>query len=251
MGPSFALKGLHMRVACVSLVLLASTAYSQAPVGDGKHIEILRPGPVDAAAEKDLQGAVWWVLFQAPGEVVRLRYTSLTVEPRFNPVTMGFDLLLRADGFPDDEVILLFHGTEELPRGPVSTSFCGQLPLLPGLELALGPGKTVSLEAHTLHRSSPIGLATYRLRLMASGGHGQDLFEAPLKELRNPAQTLGSEFPLLLWAGDLDQDARTDLLLRIWDRHTGPRLKLFLSARAAAGELAGPAATCSLAAGAR
>ena len=50
-------------------------------------------------------------------------------------------------------------------------------------------------------------------------------------------RTEGADTPSLLWAGDLDRDGKTDLLLNMGSDNAGRHFGLFLSSEAEAGQL--------------
>lgn len=183
-------------------VLACFPVFAQPPLGDGSKIEVLMPGVKTSEMTQAVAGEVWWVLFQAAGEEVRLRYAPLIVAPRMLPDT-SFVKDVHADGFENNEVIVLFRGTEELERGPVSTVFCGELVLAPGVSVALGPPAEGRLYLEAGKRRPDAEAAVVALRTEA--GREQELVTYGLAP--------GGGLPVLRWAGDLDKDHRLDVLL--------------------------------------
>jgi len=220
-----------------SVLFLAGVSLAQPPAGDGASIRILQPGKYidDVAANS---GEIWWVLYATPGDGVRLRYTPLCVTdvPDWGP-------RVQAEGFADEEVVLLFSGTREIPRGPVATTFLGNLPLTPGTEVWLGQVGRDLLRVHPFRRSvisnTPMNEATlgeYRIELCQGGSANQTLFKAQWSGEPSGGSDYNDYLPSLLWAGDLDKDDRLDLLLDVRQHYAAPKIALYLSSHAQPGE---------------
>jgi len=202
------------------LILFATPAWAQPPVGDGAKIEIALPGAGYGDDVKAMQGESWWVLFATPGDGVRLRYAPLRVAKDAQGYTVN------AEGFVADEVVLLFRGNKELPRGPVSTVFLGEASLQAGQAISLGQaGNRVTLGARQARENALVLTLTHKAQ------------EQELLHTTGPST--------LLWTGDLDKDDQLDLLLR-HEADTVPTLVLFLSTYAAPGELVHAVATWKL-----
>ncbi len=214
---------------CIVIAGIAcASAFAQPPSGDGSRFGILLPGENFAPWLIPLPGDIWWVLFQAAGEQVRLRYAPLNVTSRMLPDT-SFVTEVHAEGFEDDEVIVFFRGTKDLPRGPVSTVFSGALPLVPGLNVALGPegGGQRALEVAAI-KEGDAPLKGLNILLRSTDGTSQLLYTAMPGHL--------GAVPHLRWAGDLDKDHQLDLFFENPVGGHPTNAMLFLSSYAEAGE---------------
>lgn len=231
-----------LRIALQLLLILVSLpVLAQPPVGDGSKIEVLKPGAKMFEDTLAVDGETWWVLFQAAGEEVRLRYAPLVVRP-YSATRRNISVA----GIPTDEVILLFRGTKELPRGPVSTVFNGSISLAPGTSLDLGspPSFGFTIEAQPYQQSGssnqPINTPTdgdYEIRLMQGEVCKQVLFKTFWQSESKKLNTFDEALPRLLWAGDLDKDHKLDLILDLSTHYAGAEYVLFLSTYATSEEL--------------
>jgi hypothetical protein len=222
---------------CIVIAGIAcASALAQPPLGEGAKIEALVPGVNTAFVPSLSTGETWWVLFQSAGEQVRLRYAPLRVETRLLP-DMSYAYDVHAEGFEDNEVILLFRGTKDLPRGPVSTVFSGGLPLVPGLSLKLGPEGAGRRTLETVASKEPVvvvvsegnpPLKALNISLRAEDGTSQLLSSALLGK--------DGAVPILRWAGDLDKDHQLDLFIDNPVSVYPTRIALLLSSYAEDGE---------------
>lgn len=205
-----------MGAACI-----AAGALALPPLGDGRQLRILPAGYTDADVTVQ-PGEEWWVLFSTPGASPWLRYTPLNVSPK----DAEGDRHIEAPGFADDEVILLFQGTKELLRGPVTTYFNGSLALPPGLKMRFGPSEKA---AELVVDSDPVKdeaeITRYTLR-----------WREQTLVLPTTIRNYPGDYARLLWVGDLDQDNRPDLLLDTALVHSERKLCLYLSGCAEQGE---------------
>ena len=201
-------------IALLGAVWMAAGAFALPPLGDGTQFRILPAGYTDGEVSVS-PGEDWWVLFSTPGASPWLRYTPLKVGPKD---TDGYRHI-EAPGFADREVILLFQGSKELQRGPISTYFNGHLDLPPGLRMSFGPGAKepeLVVDSDPLKDESEITRYTVRWR---------DQTLVPPTDIRN----YPGDYAHLLWVGDLDQDDRPDLLLDTGLVHSERKLSLYLS----------------------
>ena len=221
----------------VATVVTTASAFAQLPAGDGSKIEALVPGEYTEMLPSHWKMQAWWVLFQAPGEQVRLRYAPLEFKARMLPDTSVVHDI-HAEGFEDNEVILLFRGTKELPRGPVSTVFSGALPLVPGLSVSLGPEGAGQRTLEAVASKEPIVAGANK------GDPPQNFLHISLRTADGKSQLLYTAFlgndgtvPILRWAGDLDKDHQLDLFIENPRSIHATRISLFLSSYAEEGEL--------------
>lgn len=190
-------------------------------------------------------------LFRAPDGSALLAPTTLRVEA-------VRDVLVDAEGEATGKAVSA--------AGPGEALF-----FVAGLELDHGPVTQVSSERRPMPVREPLELSLdgrlWTLGVECAGARGRDLVDCAVV-LTGPAgsrQTLarypegtadsspaaeeptfvvGDNWPTLLWAGDLDRDGRLDLLFDRSDHYNVTDRVLYLSSRAAEGELVHPAATC-------
>ena len=199
-------------------------AYAQPPKGDGTHVEILAPGRFCAAEMPGRTGDTWWVLYTSPGEGPRLRYSPLTVSP--DPDLPGaYDV--QVDYFGSADVLLLFRGTPELPRGPVATCFQGAARLVGGTRLVLGTGAQQVMLGAIREQPAPDREA-YTV-VLANDTVQQNLVASSWPRTGTPARDETYSYPELRWAGDLDKDDRIDLFLNLSADPARSRGALYLS----------------------
>lgn len=198
----------------LAMACVAALAPAQPPEGDGKQVEIAFPGKAPGASALALEGQVWWVLFNTPGDGVRLRYVPLHVSGDARGCGIA------AEGFEASEVVLLFRGTVTLPRGPVSTSFVGELPLHPGDSLRLGQGYPGSAD---------------QIVATLAGKHSVDIGLGRADQRQRLVDKC--EDVVLRWAGDLDHDDRLDYLLQYAPKGGTTERALYLSGHAVEGAL--------------
>lgn len=211
------------------LLALATTdaALAQPPKGDGAHVEIIAPGRYCAAEMSGRTGDTWWVLYTSPADGPRLRYSPLTITP--DPAMPGA-YNVQADYFANADILLLFRGTPELPRGPVATCFQGAARLVGGTRLVLGTGAQQIMLGAIREQPSPDREA-YAV-VLANDTLQQDLLSNTWAATGAPAQEDTYNYPELRWAGDLDKDDRIDLFLNLSATPARSHGALYLSSRA-------------------
>jgi hypothetical protein len=120
---------------------------------------------------------------------------------------------VEADYFNGADILLLFRGTPELPRGPVATCFQGAARLVGGTRLVLGTGAQQLMLGATREQFSPDREA-YAV-VLANDTLQQNLLSNTWPSTRTPTREDTYNYPELRWAGDLDKDDRIDLFLNL------------------------------------
>jgi len=180
-----------------------------------------------------------WLALTDDGSGFQLTETRLQVRSLPHPLNDTPALSVDADA--PGEVRVLFHGVPKAQEGPVPTTYAGSRTLVPGTWQAVGAshGGTLILVAsdddgqtdpELLDPHGPAHLLVQRLPLAPAPGHAT---------VPTAVQDLGpvDGTARLLWAGDLDGDGVTDLLLDETTRDGLTRARLWLSSDASTGEI--------------
>jgi hypothetical protein len=127
--------------------------------------------------------------------------------------------------------LLMVRGSSSLRSGPVDTVFFGDRYLYPGehVSFSLNAGTRFGFLAYG--SAMPDSAVTnYSIRMLSSSIE-QVIAEFPVIDTDGP--------PKLLWAGDLDRDDKPDVLFDLTTSYAGRLYVLFLSSKAADGQLIG------------
>jgi len=184
-----------------------------------------------------------WLALSDDGSGFHLRPTRLEVRSLTHPLSDAPALWI--DAAVPGEIRMLLHGVPSARAGPVPTTFAGSRTLVPGTSQPLGAahGGTLMLiasdedgqtDAELVDAHSPVHLLIQQVPLPPAPGQPAPALVQDLGPVDGTAR--------LLWAGDLDGDLVTDLLLdeTTWDGVT--RARLWLSSEAATGAVVAEAA---------
>ncbi|MFN7974166.1 MAG: hypothetical protein U0166_17755 [Acidobacteriota bacterium] len=189
-------------------------------------------------------GERWMGMF-ASGDGYELRPVVLDIS---SDRSWGMDLGDLAEGtrvaVSGDAVPELIFDVPALHEGPITTVFVGQmsLPRRGALTLPLDDARLtiVSDEAPASGDESEAGC-----NLVLSTRSGRQVLESyagcAMRVIAEPMAMAGS-LPLVLWAGDMDDDGKIDLLLAGSDEDGHDVMRLYLSSHAGDGGLVGVAA---------
>lgn len=226
-------------MSAATMVLAAAAAHARP--------HLLIPGVHMARDLGSLNGVLdadGWLALTDDGSGFQLRETRLHVRSLSHPLSDAPALSIDADA--PGEVRVLFHGVPTAQAGPVPTTYAGSRTLVPGTWQTVGAshGGTLVLVAsdddgqtdpELLDLHSP---AYLRVQLLPfAPAHGQVAVPTVVQDL-GPVDGTAR----LLWAGDLDGDDVTDLLLDETTRDGVTRARLWLSSDASTGEIVAEAA---------
>ena len=225
---------------------IATLVFTAAAAQAGPHL--ITPGlhtATDLGSSTEVLEADGWLALSDDGSGFHLTRTRLKVRSMSHP--LGDAAALRVDADVPGDLRFLLHGVPTAHEGPVPTTYAGSRTLIPGTWQAVGTahGGTLVLIASDedgqtntdlVDAHSPAHLRIQRMALAPSYG--------PSPAAPSLVQDLGpvDGTARLLWAGDLDGDLVTDLLLdeTSWDGIT--RARLWLSSEAPAGAIVAEAA---------
>ena len=185
----------------------------------------------------------WYALTDRDG-AFQLVPTSIELNRLPHPLNEA--AALQIDATVDGDVRFLVHGVPTAQPGPVPTTYAGARTLVPGTWQTVGYSPEASL---LLVASDEDGHTDAELVDLHSPAHllVQQVRHAPSEDSRRIANTIQDLGPVqgtarLLWAGDLDGDQVTDLLLDETGLDGVIRARLWLSSEAEEGGIVAEAA---------
>jgi hypothetical protein len=171
----------------------------------------------------------WLGLYRKPIGGYDLRETVVRIDT--NPRACAPATIVTTDSLP---YVFLVAGVPGLRAGPVDTAFRGYTFLAPGQQLSIRLGaRHYRLTARGASHAVPYSTvySPYELGITVLGN--QDSAFQVLDSLGFSADNT----PEVLWAGDIDRDARLDLFLQLPGAGYSRQFKLFLSSLARPSEL--------------
>ena len=190
-----------------------------------------------------LQEEGWYALIDRDGSF-QLVPTSIELARLRHPLSES--AALQIDATVDGDVRFLVHGVPTAQPGPVPTTYAGSRTLVPGTWQTVGYSPEASLllvasdedgqtDAELVDMHSPAHLLVQKVRHTPSEGSSR---VADVIQDLGPVQGTAR----LLWAGDLDGDRVTDLLLDETGLDGVIRARLWLSSEAGEGGIVAEAA---------
>ncbi len=201
--------------------------------------QLVMPGFFHAGEAEARDGEVWYGVY-ATDSGFSIETTRLEVKPIFDPLldddweASGSEILAEGPRQP----LFLVRGVPGLVEGPVAMASSEVTPLVPGAVVGLSDELLVvyGTAKEPVLPGLPPALEDLRVVLqgLPGGAPSQELLSLDAPDLTAPS---------LVWAGDLDGDGRTDLLLDATDHYSASAYTLLLSSAAAPGERVAEVAT--------
>jgi hypothetical protein len=224
----------------IALSVLACLAVLIQPSAHGQpSVRLLRPGTFLIEAPRILATEQWFGLRQAASG-----WSLIRVAPKITPgehVCREHATLISVDG--SNDLLILLTGVRNVSEGPVTAAIDRPRFLYPGEAIDIGAGIAGSAERPRFYLEA-LGSAVRENRddvvfenytLWIS--HGRERQQVASFE-RNVSRQL-------VWAGDIDRDARPDLLFDFPMGDAGQNYVLFLSSLRARDQLVSEAASFS------
>jgi len=213
----------HLLLVCLFVFATFAPAVVAAQATASAPAMLLLPG---AAPPDSLDANAWFGLYRTPHDGYQLRRANIRLER--SPAACGSDTKISAA--QPNEPLLLVTGIPALHEISVDTAFRGSRFLRPGETLTLTLGKTTyrltAAGRPAAGRYNIPMILGYELRL--AGAVANDSVSQVVEHLDTDLENT----PALLWAGDLDGDAKLDLLLQLPGAGYSKDFALYLSSLA-------------------
>lgn len=229
--------GLWSTLRAMILIVLVPGACTSVGGGSGSGYKLLLPGEYDRSRVSYGDGDVWHALFKTDSGYV-LEEVEVQAEPCPIPYkgkpsdTDGVRITLKHSQRP----LIMVSGPGKLEAGSLRTVFSGDKYISTGVVINFGHDGGITAMGRVTdegHRH-PAELLTVDYQVL--------FFNYPFSRtdrqiILEHDRTSAESTPSLLWAGDLDRDGKTDLLLDMTDHYNVRHYGLFLSSEAEAGQL--------------
>lgn len=214
------------------VVLSCLAVFIQASPESQSRVRLLRPGTFLMEPPRVLPTEQWFGLRRA-GD----KWDLVRVAPKIAParaVCGDRATQISVDGVED--VLILLTGVRNLSEGPVGAAIHRPRLLHPGEALDIGAGYSLEASGRAVREVGGTVFVNYAL-WTRHGREAQRIASFERNSLDNPRQ--------IVWAGDIDRDARPDLLFDFPLGDVGHNYVLFLSSTRGGDRLVSEAAAFS------
>ena len=229
--------GLWRTLRAAILIVLVPGVCTPDGGGSGNEYKLLMPGEFDSSRISYGDGDVWYALFKADSGYV-LEEVEVQAEPcpipyKGKPGDLdGVRITLDHPQRP----LIMISGPGKLEGGSIQTVFSGDKFITVGASIRFGLEVVITAMGRVTDEGMrhPSDLVTLDYQVMILQ---YPFSRADRQIILEHDRTSAESTPSLLWAGDLDRDGKTDLLLDMTDHYNVRHYGLFLSSEAEAGQL--------------